>query len=400
VQTRNLPGQTPYDQKQAEADAATVTVVKPDGSRVGMKYGDYRQNPSVGRIENANDQGTTTVMKDGRPTVTSTPQAVAGGAQAAPTGTDQLAATNAAGVTQLSLTNPPAVPAMTEAVRAGQENIQSRTALTPDQELRISGMVDQTVQQMYPVPSGTHLSRSTAPRALDATLKAEVLSRVRDLAATAKYRNDPAAAVPAVLQQMQAEGKLPRSVDSSIGYLSWSDPNLTGSGKDARYIVHAPSVAGTVTQSMPGGGGPQPAPAQAAPAQTPPAQDTGPPVVAGTAATSARGSAPGSSLGDIIAAPGRFVSSRMTHKPGVMTGRQAPGAAPAPGPMNRAITTPDVAGAGGRTAGAPMPPGALAPAPPGAVEGQTGTGPNGERAVVQGGWMMPLPVAGATSASR
>jgi hypothetical protein len=36
------------------------------------------------------------------------------------------------------------------------------------------------------------------------------------------------------------------------------------------------------------------------------------------------------------------------------------------------------------------PPGALGPAPPGAVEGQTGTGPNGVKGIVRGGWMMPL----------
>jgi hypothetical protein len=428
---------------QSLEDAKTVTVVLPDGRRVGMKMGDYRKDPSVGRVENVNDQGTTTTVgPDNQPVITPntqapgktpyestqaahdknnisivTPQgevitttegglranpalgrkydpqvdgalvqvldpatgktvfrlaARAPGAQVAPKSTDELGAQGGARITQQTETNPAAAPGVTEAVQAGTVGTTGKTPLTPDQELRISGMVDQTVQQMYPVPSGMHLSRSTAPRALDAATKAEVMSRVRDLAVRdPKYRADPAGAVPIVLEQMRSQGILPKDVDSSIGYLSQSSPDLTG-GKDPRYLVHGnlsgakppagtPTLSGTVTSSMPGGA--QAAPNQPAPPVPPqappqaPAQDTGPPVVTGRAVTSARGAPEGrgviGTLADAVTAPGRFVSGRMAHKPGVMTGQPA-----TPAPLNRAINRPDVAGVAG---GPPTPQPAQAP---------------------------------------
>jgi hypothetical protein len=230
---------------QATADAKIVTIVKPNGDRVGIPYGQYRQDPSVGRLENPNDQGTTNIIspKTGLPAVTSTPQAVAAGAQPMPTGTDQNVAAGAAGVTGTTLNNPPAAGPLSEAVRAGNENIQPKAVLTPDQELRISGMVDQTVQHMYPVPGGLHWSNSSALAAISAEKKAEVMSRVRDLAATTKYRNDPAAAVTFVLQQMQNEGSLPKQVERGLGWFSQTAPYLTG-GKDPRFIVdQAPSTS-------------------------------------------------------------------------------------------------------------------------------------------------------------
>jgi hypothetical protein len=374
-------GQTPYEPTQAAHDKNNISIVTPQGEVITTTEGGLRANPALGRKYDPQVDGALVQVLD--PATGKTVfrlAARAPGAQVAPQTPEQLAAHGGARITQQTETNPPAAPGVTEAVQAGTVGTTGKTPLTPDQELRISGMVDQTVQQMYPVPSGMHLSRSTAPRALDAATKAEVMSRVRDLAVRdPKYRADPAGAVPIVLEQMRSQGILPKDVDSSIGYFSQSDPSLTG-GKDPRYLVHGnlsgakppagtPTLPDTVTSSMPGGA--QAAPNQPAspvpppaPPQAPPAQDTGPPVVAGRAVTSARGAPEGrgviGTLADAVTAPGRFVSGRMAHKPGVMTGQPA-----TPAPLNRAINRPDVAGVAG---GPPVPQPAQAPQP----QAQTG----------------------------
>jgi hypothetical protein len=276
--TRDATGQTAPNTTIQETDATSITVVTPDHRLISSTVGALKAHPEMGR--RATDADLTYANASptlGAPPVRA-PQATLGTSRPLPQSTDALAAENAA---RTGAAVEGGAPATAETIaagtRAGLETQQTRTTLTPDQELRISGMVDQTVQQMYPVPGGFHWSNTSALAALSATKKAEVISRVRDLAQTAKYRTDPAAAVPAVLQQMQAEGKLPKAADRGLGWFSHTAPYLTG-GKDPRFIVdEAPALAGTVTQAMPGGGGAQPAPAQTAPAQAVPTVSGPPP---------------------------------------------------------------------------------------------------------------------------
>ena len=335
--------QTPYQPEQAAYDAKNISIVTPTNEVITTTNGALRANPGLGRAYDPQVDGAIVQSIDpatGKTVFTLARKAVTGGgAQVAPKTLDEANAHAVTRTAALDEAGNPLADTVASAYQRAQLGLTPRQMINPDQHARMQMESDAHFQSLYPVPSGPHINTSTGkvrPSNDTLALHDEITRSLE----TTSYKTDPAAAATKAWDMMREADIMddPKTARTvGVRLMGTEDPRRTEN--DELIINSDMSKVGNL--KWPGAG-----PRGAPPNFNPPMAKTLPETVA----------------------PG-------------------PAKAAAPVPARRA----------GPTA---APPGALGPAPPGAVEGQTGTLPNGVKGIVQGGWMMPLPVAGATSASR
>jgi hypothetical protein len=333
-------GQTPYEPAQAQHDKNNISIVTPQGEVVTTTEGGLRANPGLGRRYDPAVDGALVASVD--PVTHHTIWRLsrnAEGTRVGPQTTDQGNAQAGNRIAGLAEEGSPLTDTVTDAFQRSQQAQVPRQTITPEQQERITNLSTQHFQEMYPVPSGSHINTSTKPVVPREDMRALHDNIARQLELTS-FRNNPAAAATRAWDMMR-EAKIlddPTTARNvGVGLRVNEDPRLTG-GDEPNLIVGG-NMANVKNLVWPGGG------PRAAPPGFRPPQPT----------------------------------SEPTPGPKSLVDTVAPKTA---GP--RAPTTPPVN---------PMavPPGAVGVAPAGAADGTSLRAKNGTNGVVRGGFVFPAP---------
>ena len=267
-------GDAPYDPKQSEYDKQNISIVTPNGEVRTTTEGELRANPNLGRRYDPVVDGGLVQSKDANGRAVFTLTRNAAGQPAAQQSTDAAAADVTSRVgTATEQGDTGLASKIVEGAQAGQSAIAPKTRLTPQEDSVIEKLLDDTVAKTYPPESGMNLTQNKDPAALSPADRAEATRRINDrMIRDPHYRANPAAAVDAVIQEMQKDGTIPAKADRRVGFIQGNNPNVTG-GKVPRFIVQNPARPGAATPSLTDTVAPRPgtpaASAVPAPAPTP-----------------------------------------------------------------------------------------------------------------------------------
>jgi hypothetical protein len=333
-------GQTPYEPAQAQHDKNNISIVTPQGEVVTTTEGGLRANPGLGRRYDPAVDGALVASVD--PVTHHTIWRLsrnAEGTRVGPQTTDQGNAQAGTRIQGLAEEGSPLTDTVTEAFQRSQQAQVPRQTITPEQQQRITGLSTQHFQEMYPVPSGSHVNTSTKPAVPREDMRALHDNIARQLELTS-FRNNPAAAATHAWDMMR-EAKIlddPTTARNvGVGLAVNEDPRL--SGGDKPNLIVGGNMANVKNLVWPGGG------PRAAPSGFKPPQPT----------------------------------SEPTPGPKSLVDTVAPKTTAPPAP-----TTPPVDPKA-------VPPGAVGVAPAGAADGTILRAKNGTNGVVRGGFVFPAP---------
>jgi hypothetical protein len=398
--TLALPGAQTAATQTLE-DEKPLVVIAPDGTRIPTKVGIWRQNPAMGRPENQYDQQPVTVQPPTPPGGAAPPPVMTSTGQATTQGQTPYEPTQAAhDKNNISIVTPQG-----EVITTTEGGLRANPALGRKYDSQVDGALvasvdpatGHTIWRLARNAEGTRVGPATTDQAnAQAVTRAAALDETGSpLADTVMgaYQRAQLGLTPRQMINPDQHARMKMESDAYFQslYPVPSGPHLFTSTGPVRPSQDTMALHDSITRSLETTSY-KTDPAAAATKAWDMMREAGvldDPATARSVGVRHMGTEdPRRTNADEL-----IINSDMSKVGNLKWPGAGPRGAP-PGftPPTAKTLTDTVAPktAGPRAASTKMPPGALAPAPPGAVEGQTATGPGGVRAVVQGGWLMPL----------